>query len=297
MRSFWALTISALMTIGSAAVADACANCKCGDPTLTLVGVEKPFAGRLRLSTDLSFRTEEHGDIRLGPRSSASDQRADLGLTFAPTQRLLLGATLPIVRRQLVQPNLAQEKVTGLANPELSAKAILWSDKPLRARHISGLTARLELPMSPERLDARGQGLSLDAQLDSGAWVSGLGLFYSFFRAPWSAHLSAEHRWSSVGWERHQPGASLSSSVSLQYQIATSLGVGLGIEGTLSARDEIEGAPVEGSSGAHLRTSPSLLWSPMTDVIVHTTLRVPVVNTSRDEETGVDLIAGVALDL
>jgi hypothetical protein len=53
-----ALVVAAL----SARDAWACAMCGCGDPTLTTMGAEQPFAGRLRLSSELRYRSDAIGD-------------------------------------------------------------------------------------------------------------------------------------------------------------------------------------------------------------------------------------------
>ena len=71
----------------------------------------------------------------------------------------------------------------------------------------------------------------------------------------------------------------------------------MGVEGAIAARDEVSQNPVDGSEGAHLTLTPSVLWSPGTDVLVHATVRVPVFDNRSDVDLGAAFMTGVALDL
>ncbi|MFP5306414.1 MAG: transporter, partial [Gammaproteobacteria bacterium] len=50
-----------ILGLSAAAPAQACSTCKCGDYSITLLGVEKPYAGRLRGSFDTLVRSETQG--------------------------------------------------------------------------------------------------------------------------------------------------------------------------------------------------------------------------------------------
>ncbi|MFP2933934.1 hypothetical protein ACLESO_54180, partial [Pyxidicoccus sp. 3LG] len=47
------LLLATVLVLAPGPRAWACATCACGDPTLTSMGAEQPFSGRLRLSSTL----------------------------------------------------------------------------------------------------------------------------------------------------------------------------------------------------------------------------------------------------
>ncbi len=53
--------ISLIILVSASGSAIACSTCMVGDPTLSLMGLEKPFTNRLRISVDYLSRSEKLG--------------------------------------------------------------------------------------------------------------------------------------------------------------------------------------------------------------------------------------------
>src|SRR4051794_28092261 len=124
------LVLSAVL-LSVPGVARACASCGCGDPTLTQMGAEKPFAGRIRLSAEgQSARTTIQGVQVL------DEQRLDLAASWAPAARVILGLRVPVAARAVAAPNLSRTSAVGVGDSELAAKIFLWEDRPLFAHHL-----------------------------------------------------------------------------------------------------------------------------------------------------------------
>src|SRR5687768_1971981 len=102
-----AAMLLALAVTGASGRAQACAACGCGDPTLVSAGTEQPFAGRLRGSLELRYRTDSIGEPGVD-RLFIREARADLSLAYAPLPALFFMATLPFVHRSVEEPNLAK---------------------------------------------------------------------------------------------------------------------------------------------------------------------------------------------
>ncbi|HKO89712.1 MAG TPA: hypothetical protein VJU61_01085, partial [Polyangiaceae bacterium] len=60
---------------------EACAACDSGDPTLTALGTEQPFAGRLRSALGLRYRTDAIG-VPGVDEMNIRDLRADLSVAW-----------------------------------------------------------------------------------------------------------------------------------------------------------------------------------------------------------------------
>ena len=83
----------ALLALAASRLASACAACGCGDPTLSAVGAEKPYAGRLRLSLNTRYRSDTVGTEGVN-KLSLQETRADLQAAWSPTARWTLLITI-----------------------------------------------------------------------------------------------------------------------------------------------------------------------------------------------------------
>lgn len=78
-----AVSVALLVSLLWPGDALACAACGCGDPTLTTMGAEKPYAGRMRLALEVSHLTLELGRPETGGLE-LSEQRFDGIVAYAP---------------------------------------------------------------------------------------------------------------------------------------------------------------------------------------------------------------------
>ena len=93
----------------------ACSTCLAGDPTLTLMGTEKSYSGRLRIAGEMLYRTETVGEEPVD-QSQLREQRFTLGLAYAWNERLNLAIRLPLIHKYLEYVSLATEQTTGIGD-------------------------------------------------------------------------------------------------------------------------------------------------------------------------------------
>src|SRR5262245_42626518 len=103
----------------------ACAACGSGDPTLTVMGTEKPFAGRLRAALAFQHRTDDVG-VPLVDQIKLAEQHLELELGWAPFDRLIATVGVPVVRRSVEYVDGVRRESMGLGDVELRAKFFVY---------------------------------------------------------------------------------------------------------------------------------------------------------------------------
>ncbi|AKU95470.1 hypothetical protein AKJ09_02134 [Labilithrix luteola] len=276
-------TRAALLVVGLAAAlthsarVDACATCGCGDPTLTAMGAEKPFRDRLRVSLDARHRTDDIGEpgvdeIRL------RETRLDAQLAWAPSDRLFLMGTFPALHRTIRYVNEGETRTTAMGDVELRAKAFVATDRDFAPRHLYAITAGLKIPTAPrQRSETDGTYLPIEAQPGTGSWDPLLGMSYAFFARPWSFYASVQGSMPLRGTSEFRASPSLRTTTSAQYQLSSALALRLGVDTRLDARSYEDGRPERDSSGFIGFVSPEVIVSPLMDLLVVVSVRLPVV--------------------
>jgi hypothetical protein len=262
----------------SPSAAHACATCSCGDPTITSMGTEQSFAGRLRLSLGFSHRGEHSGEAFVDEERLDED-RLDLNVAYSPTAWLQLAATLPLLQREVTEVDLSSDTLRGTGDLELRARLTLWRDRHFAPRHLVGLTVGAALPTAEVQRDEMGDPMDLDHQLGGVAVTPRLGVFYAHFRHPWSVYASASAAHVILVRGEERPGDSLIATSALQYQPGETWGVRVAIDGKLedhATHGGMHGMPDTG--GFALFVSPGLIYSPVTDLVFEASIQLPVVN-------------------
>lgn len=255
----------------------ACATCACGDPTLTSMGTEQPFAGRLRFANQVRAWGLTTGQEAVDA-VALRELRMDLSVAYAPLPWLFLSATLPLQTRSVQDVSLARETAWGPGDMEVGAKVFVFRDRDFSPDHLVGLLVGARLPTSPTVRDADGRPLSLDAQLGTGSLDPLLGLSYSTFRGDWSFLASATGYLPTRGREGFRAGASLRTTLAAQLQPGPRWALRLALDGRLEGPSDLLGVPDPVGSGVLAFVSPDVLFSPVTDVVVELGVRVPVLN-------------------
>lgn len=277
--------------------ASACASCGCGDPTLTPMGTEQPFEGRLRLATQVRAWGSSSGQTAVDAES-LRELRMDLSVAYAPLPWLFLSATLPLQARTMSDVSLAREQGLGPGDMELGAKVFVYRDKQFSPDHLVGVLVGSRLPTSPLLRDAAGAPLSLDTQLGTGSVDPFLGVSYSFFRTHWSFLVSTTGYLPGPGRLSYRAGASLLTTVAAQYQPGTRWAVRLAVDGRLEGPAVRAGLPDVTDSGFIAFVSPDVLFSASQDVMVELGVRLPVLNLLRGNVSQTPIFqAAVAYDL
>ena len=291
------VTLLAVALLGTPLRARACASCGCGDPTLTTMGTEQPFQGRLRLASQVRAWGSSSGQASVDAES-LRELRMDLSVAYAPLPWLFLSATLPLQARMMRDVSLAREMGWGPGDLEVGAKAFVYRDKQFSPDHLVGVLAGTRLPTSPLLHDAAGAPLSLDTQLGTGAVAPFLGLSYETFRAQWSFLVSTTGYLPTRGYLSYRAGPSLLTTLAAQYQPGTRWAVRLAVDGRLEGAADRAGLQDVTDSGFIAFVSPDVLFSPGMDVVVEVGVRVPVLNLLRGNVAQTPIFqASVAYDL
>jgi len=273
---------------GGARPAFACATCSCGDPTITSIGTEQAYAGRLRLSLGYAHRSDVSGTPLVDEETRRED-RLDLSVAYAPSTWLALVASFPLLERQVSEVDLSRDTMRGTGDLDLRARVTLWRDRGFAPRHLAGVTLGVTLPTARVQDDAMGAPLDLDHQLGGLAVVPRAGVFYTHLRHPWAAFASASvaHLVLVDGEER--AGDNLGFTAVAQYQPGETWGVRLGVDGKLEDRAHDGRASIDDTGGFALFVSPGVIVSPLMDLVVELSLQLPVVDAlhGRHDESAV----------
>lgn len=276
--------------------ARACATCACGDPTLTSMGTEQPFAGRLRFATTVRAWGQTQGEPSVDA-VSLRELRMDVSAAYAPRPWLFLSASLPLQARGVKDISLTREQSWGPGDLELSAKVYVFRDRDFSPDHLLGVLVGTQLPTSPTVRDARHAPLSLDAQLGTGSVDPFAGLAYTAFRGEWSFLANATGYLPTRGREGFRAGASLRTTLAAQFQPSPRWALHLAADTRLEGPSNTQGVRDSVGSGFIGFLSPDVLFSPTTDTVVQLGVRVPVLNRLNQTRQTPIVQAAVAYDL
>ena len=74
----------------------ACTSCLCGDPTLTTLGTEKPYAGRMQFGWEAIYREESTGEKGINEQQLA-EVRHTVNVSYWPKKNMGFSVALPVV--------------------------------------------------------------------------------------------------------------------------------------------------------------------------------------------------------
>ncbi len=276
-RPAWLLLLAGVaVTVAGERAARACANCSCGDPTLTVLGTEQPFRNRIRAALEFRHRIDEVGQ---GPTAlRLSEQRLDAQVAWAPNRRVFLLATVPSLRREISYGGSLRRNSWGIGDAELRAKIFLFQDRALAPRHLVAAVVGVKLPTAALERDQKGDLLPIEVQTGTGSWDPLAGLSYGFFAFPWLVYASTTVAVSTTGTSGFRASRSLHSTVSVQRHILNVLAFRLSADTRFDGKAIENGARVEDSGGFVAFASPQVLISPTMDLTVSLYARLAVLN-------------------
>ncbi|MSP60827.1 MAG: hypothetical protein EXR72_10890 [Myxococcales bacterium] len=240
----------------------ACAACSCGDPTLTAMGIEKPFPHRVRLAVDERFGGHATGD---GEREvQAWTLRSTVAGSWSPSERFTVALTLPVVAQWIDSGARPRQSFVGLGDAEASARAIVFRDRKFSPRHLVSLLAGLKTPTGPRLYDDAGYPFPEDDQPGSGSWDPFAGAAWGWFGEPVSFFSTVSVRVPTPGRRGYRRGQSLGASAGLQYQFPSLVAVGVTADLRWAASDVLSsGSDSRDSGGALIGLSPSVSVAPV----------------------------------
>lgn len=261
--------------------ARACAVCSCGDPTLTTMGAEQPFDGRLRAATEARYRVDAIGTPDVD-QLLLREVKTDLALSWSPDRRVTVALSAPLLWREVTTVNLSRTQVWGLGDVEARARWLVYRDRDFAPRTLVAVSGGLQAPTAP-LAEVDGVALPAAAQPGTGAFAPLVGVSAARFDDPRSVYASATVWWPLPSDRALQPGPSLRLTGAGQVQPRNDLGVRVGLDGRLDAV-ALEGGVVEEDSGGFVAfLTGDLLYSPAEDVVVRLGGAVPVVNALRGD--------------
>ena len=270
------LTIVGLTALALPREASACATCGAADPTLTALGVEQPFEGRFRLSGTLSHSSYAIGRPDLD-RVEVADQRAELGLSYAPLDWLTFSVLAPLVWREVAYANLAHDRTLGLGDTNIGARAVFFRDRPVAPEHLLSATVGLDLPTTIPLRGPDGLLLPVDAQPGRGAFAPSLGVGWSYFGGLFSSHLWFVGRRDFEGIGGLANGFSGLVRYTAQLQPLSELAFLLGADLRFNEHPAIAGTHLQEGGGVLLFLSPGIVVAPITDLLLRAQARIPLV--------------------
>lgn len=279
MTTAFRAVVAALVALASVAWArdaGACAACGCGDPTLTAMGSEKPFGGRLRAALDFRYREDSVGEKGVD-QIRIDERRVDAQVAWAPVSRVFLLLTVPTLHRNVRYVNERRETTFSLGDVELRSKFFVYEDRAFAPRHLIAFTVGAKLPTAPRRRDATGTLVPVEVQPGTGSLDPLVGFSYAWFKKPWSLYVSLQGTMPGIGPSDHRAPPSLRSTVALQYQFVQAFALRGGVDGRFDGKARENGAVDRDSGGAVGYGTLEALVTPVEDLVVIGSARVPVV--------------------
>lgn len=275
--------------------AAACAACACGDPTLTTAGLEKPFAGRVRLGTTFRYRwatlDEAPGRVELEDR-----YQLDVAAIGAVTDRVVFSAVLPLGVAGVRSPDLAWQRAVAPGDLALDGRFVIVRDPA--QRHLGGLTAGLDLPTGPRVHGAEGP---LPRQVGQGVFVGRIGVWYGAFLGAWSVFVAGQARVPTPpvpGWDDVRPGPGGLGTIAVQAAPHPAVALRASLDARGLGPDVRDGAALAASGGWLLTATPTVVASPTTDLVLYAGVRFPVAqHAASGEHEGVSPEVGLVADL
>jgi hypothetical protein len=279
MRHLMILPLLTLAALLASSEASACASCANGDPTLTAaIGEEIPTGNRVRaglMSRYWSRAAVSHGNDH-DHSLLLREVQLNLLASYAPTDRLVFALNAPVHARELSGGHGAPWRTLALGDVELAARWVMFRDREFSPNHLVSLLAGVELPTSPIHLDDSGTTLDPDYQTGSGSFDPRIGAGYSFFSFPWSVQVSSSLRLPTRGTAGLRQGEQVELRAGAQRQFGFGLGARLTAEARYEGEEFVRGVPAEGSGGAIAYAAPSLLYSPVRELVLEATAHLPV---------------------
>jgi len=265
--------------------AQACATCLCGDPTITTMGTEKPFAGRVRAGIEYLNR----GETVATPGVSevvTDERRITYSFSYAINADWIVAASVPFVTKEVRRFDLSRAQASGVGDMDLSARWFVGKDDAFPARYLWGLQFGVRLPTSTEQ-KAGGEPVDFDAQPGAGATIPNLGIWYGRYAMPWFFYTSAVYQHAvTEGYQDYQAGDVLLITGLAQYALRSGVAVQLSLDGRRKRQDEYDGVKDEDSGGVLVMLTPGIAWTPFEDLIVNAAYQIPIVENAhgRQEE-------------
>ncbi|MDO6461498.1 hypothetical protein Q4485_12385 [Granulosicoccaceae sp. 1_MG-2023] len=278
-----AVAATAVAALLGSTKALACATCLCGDPTLTSMGSEIPFAGRKRISLAYLRRAETVGSAGINQRE-LKEQRLELGGSYWLSDKWALGARLPFVEKELTDQSLRTLRTRAAGDLSLDARYVLQRDGFGRST-ATGLQLSLRLPTASEA-QRDGEVLDTDVQPGRGLWLPTVALWHTRTAYPWSLFSSLSYTADvDEGFDGYRFGGAWRLNVQSQYALSYATALQLGANARLSGKDRYDGTDDDNSGGFILMLAPGLIQQLGTDTVLNLSVQIPALTDLNGEQS------------
>jgi hypothetical protein len=274
----------------------ACATCLCGDPTLTTMGVEKPFAGRTRISVDYLTRGETVGEART-QEHMIYEERVTYSISYAPTTQWMFSASVPMINKSVDRYDLSHEEGSGVGDTDLTARWFIGQPTSIATSRLWGLHLGLRVPTSSEQM-LNGEAIDFDAQPGAGALIPSVGVWLGEYHLPWFFYGSAivQHA-TSEGYQGYQPGNAILITAHTQYALHRQLALQFNVDARWKNQDRYSDVIDDDSGGTLVMVTPGLAWTPIEDWLVSLSYQQPILeNAHGRQEEDANVRMGVTYD-
>ena len=252
----------------------ACATCLCGDPTITTMGTEKPFAGRMRASINYLSRGEKVAEPAVSELIT-SEQRITYNFSYALNNDWILAASLPLVTKKVERFDTSHAQGSGLGDTDLTARWFIGKDTHFPSRYLWGLQFGMRVPSSSEQ-KSNGVAIDIDAQPGVGATIPSMGLWYGHYAMPWFFYTSTTVQHAiTEGYQGYQAGDVVLLSGLVQYALNYGVAVQFGLDSRFKQHDKYYGIPDYDSGGVLIMATPGVAWTPMEDLLFNLSYQYP----------------------
>lgn len=274
----------------------ACATCLCGDPTITTMGTEKPFAGRMRAGVEYLSR----GETAAQPGVSefvVDEQRVTYSFSYALNSEWIFAASLPMVTKKVERFDTSAAQGSGVGDLDLAARWFIGKDESFPVKYLWGVQFGLRIPASSEQKKS-GDPIDIDAQPGVGATIPSVGIWYGRYAIPWFFYTSAVIQHAvTEGYQEYQAGDVALLTGLVQYALNFGVAVQLSVEGRFKQHDQYDGEQDENSGGVLIMATPGIAWTPLEDLVVNISYQLPLIeNPNGRQAEDPTLKFGVAYD-
>ena len=262
----------------------ACTVCSLGDDTPTSFGMGVPAASRVRLGVEGQWRTARYGETGVD-RLDVSEQWLLVRGAWAFSDSAWLTLQLPLLRRSVAFPNLAEDIAYGWSDVELGGRWVVFRDRRFEPRHLLALRVGVELPTGLLRTDGTGVPLIIDQQLGSGGLDGRFGVDYAWLGRPVAVFASVTTQVSTAGFLGTRVGPAIVGAVTAQVRWLTELSTRVGVQSRYDGPLQLgDGRDDPHSGGFVASIQPAVIWQPSPTLFFAVGVEWPVVQMLRGEQ-------------
>jgi hypothetical protein len=276
--------LSALLGLGLSTGALACSICRCGDPTFNALGKEGISLPGLRLALDWEEVQKSEGSHD-DEFSSVLEHRTTLLGAWGVSERFSVFVRVPYAERDLVEiegGETEREHASGLADPEISAQARLWSshfEGDVGIRSSIFAVAGIKTDWGVNDRSSEGERLDEHVQPGTGStdWFVGLSGFYQLDRRS-ALFASAQYRETGRNDFGYRYGSATLLNLAYEHKIGARWDAVLEANFRDSKRDEIDAAGTRdgNTGGAIAYVTPRVLFDAGHGWVLRASAQIPL---------------------